>query len=185
MGRRWTWAATLLLGCATIDVDDYEACAIDVAPPSLTVAPGEVVVWEGGPLTEVRDTRVTVGGLDATVVAVEREGCTSCDQCRLDAGCSPCGVCPGDELDPDVRESCFGDPLAGTQGVCADCVERLSFEVPLAAPPGDTSVWIVNAHGTTTVRAVTVSPAEVHTGTTTSDHTGATAGTGGSGASTP
>jgi hypothetical protein len=116
-----------------------------------------VVSWIGTPLTELRDTRITVGGIDAVVVSVVRDDCGTCDACRVDAGCSLCGPCDGAALDPNPREVCFGDPLAGTIGRCADCVETLTFEIPTTVPPGPAAVWVINRNGISPVQEVVVS----------------------------
>lgn len=173
---RWGGIAIGLVGgCATVTIDEFETCEIALSTDAPTAAPGDAVTWTGGPLTEVRDTRVTIGGVPALVLSVEREGCATCDQCRVDAVCSPCGLCTGEELDPDVRTACFGDPFAGTTGSCGQCVERLTFEVPADAPLGEQPVWVVNAHGTSTVGSLTVVAAR-------SGGSGAAGPTGGSGA---
>ena len=137
----------LLAACGVTTIDEYELCSLDaaVAPPA--ALPGATVSVTGGPYTEVRDTRVDVGGVPAEVLDVTRnESCAECDTCRREARCPPCGVCTGDLItDASRRAACFGDGVIA--GVCSACVETMSFVVPEGVA-GQTSVWIVNRAGT-------------------------------------
>ena len=178
---RWFWVTGLAGACTAVTIDEFETCSIELTPVAETVIPGEVVSWVGGPLTEVRDTRVTVGGVDAVVLDVVRSECDGCDACLETAGCTPCGSCDGAELEVAQRVACFGDPFAGTEGECGTCVETLTFEIPVTLLPGPAAVWMVNRHGIARPLEVVISGASGSTG-----HTGDTGGSsaGGSGATT-
>src|SRR5688572_28932502 len=91
-----------LAGCATGTVDVFQTCELEVELLQTTIALGATVDASGGPYTNVRDTRVVIGGVPAEVVSVSRVGCEVCDQCRLDADCAPCGPCFGLELTLDL-----------------------------------------------------------------------------------
>jgi hypothetical protein len=138
-----------LSGCATGTVDVFQTCELEVALLQTTIAHGATVNASGGPYTNVRDTRVLVGGVPAEVVSVSRVDCEVCDQCRLDPDCAPCGPCFGIELTVDAKDDCFGDGLADPPipPACDICVETMSFVVPTGAPVGTTAVYVVNANG--------------------------------------
>ncbi|MEQ1568977.1 MAG: hypothetical protein ABMA64_25285 [Myxococcota bacterium] len=145
----WVLVVGWHAGCGATALDEFEVCSLDLAPSAAAGAPGEEIVLAGGPMSEVRDTRVEVGGHPAVVTAVTREGCDACDSCRLEAECAPCGLCNGIALAPDRRLECFGDPLAdpAVAGLCAACTESLTFQVPADAPVGPTSVLVINENG--------------------------------------
>jgi hypothetical protein len=75
----------------------------------------------------VRDVRIRVGGVDATVVSVARTGCEPCDRCSTEAlRCQECDrVCRG--------ETGYSDPATGVWSEPSACVESASF----VTPPGD------------------------------------------------
>ncbi|MEQ1502662.1 MAG: hypothetical protein ABMB14_10545 [Myxococcota bacterium] len=168
----------VLGGCSSTVVEEFETCQIDLTLTPAEGAPGAEIVATGTPLSEVRDTRVEVGGVAATVSAVVRDGCDTCDSCRSDAGCAPCGLCAGLALEAAARDACFGDPLADppSPSSCDACVESMTFVVP-DAPPGLTTVFVVNRNG----QSLAI-PFEVLPGASTTGDTGATAiGTGDTG----
>jgi hypothetical protein len=138
-----------LVGCATGTVDVFQTCELDLALSPAAAAPGTTVSASGGPYTNVRDTRVSIGGVRAEVTSVERVGCLTCDTCRLDADCAPCGPCFGIELTSEQQDACFGDGLADPPipPACDACVETMAFVVPDGAPVGTTAVYVVNANG--------------------------------------
>ncbi|MBX2799077.1 MAG: hypothetical protein KTR31_15480 [Myxococcales bacterium] len=152
--------ALLGSGCGATAIDVFETCDLDVVLEPAAASPGEQVTAYGGPYSEVRDTRLTVGGVDAVVVSVESrddrgkksvdlsEACDLCAACRLTAGCAPCGACTGVLLDASDRVECFGDTnvVPATEGACDLCVEQVVFEVPEVAP-GEQLVWMVNEFG--------------------------------------
>lgn len=141
-------AAVALSGCANAVIDEFETCALDLVPVASEGAPGDTIVLTGGPMSEVRDTRVEVGGVRAQVVEVTRDGCETCDGCRVDSGCAPCGLCAGIPLATEDRVACFGDPLASpaVPSSCDACLEAMAFVVPdLAA--GFVAVLVINKNG--------------------------------------
>jgi hypothetical protein len=148
-----------LAACGAPSISAIEICALDLSLAASTAAPGDVLTVTGGPLTELRDTIVTVGGIQAEVSEVARsEECSDsivgCDVCRVEAECPPCGFCPLDvdaarAMGAERLETCFGDPLADppVEGSCDLCVETVTFTVPADLPPGPTSVVVFNAEG--------------------------------------
>jgi hypothetical protein len=106
----------------------------------LQAAPGDIVTATGDLFTEVHDTRVIVGEVDAEVHSVERTDCTPCDECEAGAGCQ-CEACP----------ECAGS--------CAPCVQVLTFAVPDLAP-GPALVVILNAWGSSPPLDLVVLPSE-------------------------
>lgn len=126
-------------GCATSSEVLALRCDVDVAdiqPQPSKV--GESVTVTGTPFTSVYDSAVYVDGVRATVTEVERAGCTECDQCRFDYGCTECTDC----------DAC--DRLCET-----GCVETVTFDVP-PVEPGSHGLQLFNAHGQTRVLELTV-----------------------------
>jgi hypothetical protein len=99
---------------------------------------GESVVLTGSPYTSVYDSAVYVGDTRATVTAVDRDGCTTCDSCRAQFGCTECGDC--DVCDRECTVS---------------CVETVTFTVPDVSD-GDQRVQLFNGHGQSHVVELTV-----------------------------
>jgi hypothetical protein len=162
------WILVPLAACQGGAFEEYEICSIDVLSVTpLSAAPGDEVAIVGTPLSEVRDTRIEVAGVRATVTSVVREDCESCDACRADAGCAPCGTCAGIGLEATVRDACFGDPLADppTEGSCAACTENLAFVVP-EVPAGPATVLILNNNGQGQVAGFEVLPSTSDTADT-------------------
>lgn len=159
----------VLAACGGTDaLDIYEVCAIDVTLEPTSGAPGTEISVVGTPLTEVRDTRLLVGGVRATVTSVVRESCDTCDICRVYSSCPPCGICLGlgtglEQAGLD-RVQCFGDPLADPPviGDCAACVETMTFVVP-DVTAGPTSVLIMNRNGQSEAVAFEVLPGATDT----------------------
>lgn len=169
------------VGCSTLTVEVFATCQLDLTLTPAVALPGDTISASGGPYTIVRDTHIQVGGIEAEVVTVVREGCDECDECRELAECAPCGPCFGEELDVETRTSCFGEPLADPPivPVCDACVESLSFVVPPTAPPGPTTVLVVNANGASHLVPFEVLPLPADTSAT--GDTGSTADTSGTG----
>ncbi|MEN9784891.1 MAG: hypothetical protein RLZZ299_155 [Pseudomonadota bacterium] len=120
----------LLAACTTGTSTTTPTCALEapLATPA-EAAPGETVVLVVRPLTQSRDTVVTVGDARAEGVEVARTECAACDTCRDDSGCRTCGpVC------------------AACVEACAPCVETVRFTVP-ALPPGPAVVTVRNGLG--------------------------------------
>jgi hypothetical protein len=171
--------------CATATVDLFETCVLDLELSTDVAAPGTTIVADGGPYTVPRDTQVRIGGVPAEVTDVTRTGCDDCDLCRAEADCAPCGPCFGEQLDPETRVQCLGDPLNDPPipPACDACVESMSFVVPADAPVGKTSLYVVNANGTSALVPFEVLPAttpvdtDTDTDTTTDTDTDATTDT--------
>ena len=158
----------LLAGCGVGLSDVYQQCDLEIVLAPDTAAPGARVVATGGPFSEPYDTTVTVAGLVADDLEIERIDCDTCDECREGAECLSCGTCV----------ACVEE--------CAPCVETLAFSVPTGAPPGATTVAVLNAFGGSDAIPFTVLAAPdtgdtapvdtgMHTGDTAGGHTGDTA----------
>lgn len=122
--------ALLLFACDTTITSTSQSCEVDLI--SLTpaqVVPGDTVTLTAVPLTEAWDTAIRVGGLEAEVLTVTREGCDDCDVCQAEQGCTGC------------KEDC--DACDAT---CDTCVETATFTVP-ALEAGDHAVLLFNANG--------------------------------------
>ncbi len=131
----------ILSGCGSTTLDSFEACTIDLSLDSESAAPGEIVIARGGPQFSAFDTTIRISGTPATVVDVDRSaGCTSCEACRAEFGCLPCGFCP------PCDDAC--QPVIDAEGnAVSGCVETASFEVP-DLPAGPAQVVVVNRFGT-------------------------------------
>jgi len=120
----------LLLGCLPSTISSFPTCDVDlvsVSPAAATV--GEAVTLTATPLTEDWDTAIRVGGIEAPVLGVEREGCSACDSCRSTEACSCTEDC----------DTC--------DALCAEeCVETVTFTVP-DLTPGEYDIVLFNAHG--------------------------------------
>lgn len=115
-----------LLACDDVTVSDPPTCALSAPAASpATAAPGDVVTLTTGPLTEVWDTLLTVGGVRAEVGDVTRAECDDCDTCFTTEGVGACGACDSS---------------------CATCVETVTFTVPSLAA-GTWPVEVANRHG--------------------------------------
>lgn len=136
-----------LAACTTNASSTSPTCALDVPVPTpAEAAPGESVSLLTHPLTEARDTVVTVGDARAEVLDVVRTDCGACDDCRDDSGCRACGpVCP----------ACVE--------ACAPCVERVEVAVPVL-PPGDATVTVRNGLGVSAAGSLHVRVAGADTG---------------------
>jgi hypothetical protein len=147
--RRWWWWCWVALAtaCATGNSDEFETCSVDLSLDRDRGAPAEEITVTADPLTWLLDTSVLVGGVPAAVRDLTRsETCEDCDSCRDEAGCAACGLCAGLPLDASRRTECFGDPLAGSEGSCDQCVQTLTFVVPELAP-GPTTLVVLNGTG--------------------------------------
>jgi hypothetical protein len=115
-----------LTGCGGQLIDSFDACELTAHLAPGIAAPGEVVTLLGGPLTAPYDSLVLVDGVSAEVLEVDRsDGCLDCDTCRSET--LSCGGCPVE---------------------CEDCIETLTFVTP-ELEPGETSLVLTNAYGTT------------------------------------
>jgi hypothetical protein len=170
--------------CTSVTIDSVATCELDAVLDPPAAVHGATVNVSGGPFTIARDTQIEVGGVEAVVAFVTREGCDECDECRDLAECAPCGPCFGEELDAETRVSCFGDALLDppVTPVCDTCVESLAFIVPDNAPTGPTTVLILNANGATPALPFEVIGPPIDTSSTAgTGDTGGTGNTGGTG----
>lgn len=137
--RLLSLGALSLVACSTTDVVTLGTCDVALFPPSVDEArPSEPVTLSGTPLTTDWDTVVYVGGAEATITALDRVGCETCDACRVESLCTECGDC--DDCDR----------------VCAEqCDEFLTFLMPELAP-GRVDVWLINRHGRSDTLQMTV-----------------------------
>lgn len=142
--------ATPLPGCETDEV----AVTYDVCRPlleSLAGAEGPLAggfevtatgTWLALDWEEPRDLAVRVGGVDAAVLDVVREGCDACDACITELTCGECiEACEG--------RAGYGDAEA------SECVESVVFAAPAQAAPGSAALAVVTPRGTATGQSVT------------------------------
>lgn len=131
-----------LTACGTPSDPRIDYCALDGTLDVSTGEPGTEVVFQGGPVTDVQDTLVRVGGESALVANVAREDCTFCDACINEAGCDPCGTA-----------------CSACTELCATCVQSVTFVIP-EVDPGPTTVVIQNLWGSTDPIAFDVLPGQ-------------------------
>ncbi|GEM_PF-2163578 len=114
-----------------------------VLPDTSPVAGGIEAAVEGLWLASeegVRDTVVRVGGNDAKVIEVLRDGCDVCAACSVEAvRCRECeSVCRGTAPWVD------GD---GVEHERQACTERVIFQVPAATAEGRVGISVTSRHG--------------------------------------
>ena len=82
------------------------------------------------PLSEVWDTYLSIDGIESEVIAVNRSGCSSCDECRIEFQCTQCETC----------DAC--------EEVCLEqqCIEELQFITP-ALSTEQVQVRLINKYG--------------------------------------
>lgn len=121
----------LLLACTDAVSLTLPTCTVDLVTLAPTeAAPGDEVVVTASPVTETFDTALTVGGVRADVLSVDRVGCDACDACLDEAECGTCST------DCDACDA-----------LCeAECIETITFVVPELAA-GDATVELFNSHG--------------------------------------
>ncbi len=140
------FSAALLLGCeATTASGPVPSCdhVVDsLTPDSGPVAGGTEVVVSGLFISteSVRDTVVRVGGIQAEVLGMTREGCETCDACTNEA--LLCVTC-----ERECRGLAEFTDGADTLWPASECLETLTFETP-AGSPGPAPVLILNGRGT-------------------------------------
>jgi len=118
------------MGCSTTSVQLAQDCDVrlDVLSPSEGEAGTEVTAGLT-PASTVWDTAVYVGSQRAEVLAVQREDCLACDECRSDNDCSECEDCDACDEQCDV-----------------ECVETVTFKA-IGNEPGTVQVSIYNGYG--------------------------------------
>lgn len=139
-----TWLALLallpLMACDPNHQPILVQCepAFQVEPDLAT--PGEIVAAVGRPVSEIVDTTVRVGGVEAAIVDVDpdSQACRPCEDCRSLVGCTECQRCP----------TCADE--------CLECAPQVLFEVP-DLPAGDHLVTIANRFGTSQPTPLTLS----------------------------
>lgn len=156
MTRLAPLALLMLMACNTTTVATYDDCSVSITPTPAAGLPGDVITLDGGPFSATWDTVVRVGGVDASVTAVTRHDCETCDTCREEADCLACGTC----------ESCTTE--------CAACVQQVTFLLPDVAA-GAQPVVLYNEHGTSGAASVTVLGASSDTDAPTDTDTDAAA----------
>jgi len=90
----------------------------------------------------LRDTRIQVGGAEATVTGVTRgSGCVACDQCILAAlRCAECDrVCRG--------VTGWNDVDTGVWLIPEECTEQVDFTTPAGSEPGAAPIIVTTARG--------------------------------------
>lgn len=133
--------------CSTTTTALADRCDLSASALSPTeAAPGATIAMTAGPLTRTWDTTVLVGGVNASVVELVREGCDTCDSCRTQNDCNACDDC----------DDC--DALCATS-----CVESVRFVVP-ELPAGVHSLQLINGHGSSAGLQLTVLAPPADTG---------------------
>ena len=116
--------------CGTEAVSPSQSCEIVLESPEPAEAEvGSEIQLAAHPMTTLQDTRLLVGGIDATLLSIDRLGCDACDACILETECSPCGDC----------DAC--------DAICeAECSESVRFIVP-EREPGEAEITLYNLYG--------------------------------------
>ena len=127
MYRRFVLIALAATSCVAAPTY-YDQCTVELSTDGASVAPGESLVIEGGPLSERFDTVAVIDEQQSPVLSVTRTDCTLCDACR-EAQCGEyCTACP----------ECTS--------LCDLCSEQLTIEVPELAA-GEYDLVVANRHG--------------------------------------
>ena len=117
-----------LLACNNGGSAFPDTCTLPTPVPESGSHPGESVWIVAAAMTTLNDTIVTVGAVQAELLAVDRAGCDALDTCRSDNACAACADC-------DV---CADD--------AATCIERVRITTPALAP-GAHALSVQNAFG--------------------------------------
>ena len=130
---------------------------LDAVSPNVSpVAGGDLATLSGLWIASevgVRDTVVRVGGQDAEVVAIGREGCDLCAACSTEAvRCREC------------EEVCRGttewEDSSGVVHAAETCMESVTFVVPEASEPGTVEISVTSRHGEASNIWLTYEPAD-------------------------
>ncbi len=137
----------LLMACADTAEIAFPTCTVDLLglEPASARA-GDSVTLTATPLTELQDSALRVGGVEAVVTSIDRSSCEACDTCRGANSCEACGQ-DCDACDAECRDA---------------CVETLVFVVP-EVPAGTHGVVLFNAHGGSEGTSIEVLEATVDT----------------------
>jgi len=146
-------AALCILALGTSCDDDVVTPPLAVCVPVLdSLEPDEGPLGGGTDVTlhglfiateqGVRDTRIQVSGIEATVTDVSRDaGCLACDQCILAAlRCIECErVCRG--------ENGWSDEDTGVWLLPEACTEQVVFTTPEGDDPGPAAIILTTSRG--------------------------------------
>ena len=136
------------LACVTATDADFPTCTVDLLSFEPAAAlPGDSITLTATPLTELQDSSLRVGGVDAAITSVDRTDCETCDSCRTSNGCASCDQ-DCDACDAECRDN---------------CVETLVFTLP-QLDAGSHGVVLFNAHGGSLEARIEVLEAGVDTG---------------------
>ncbi len=136
-----------LAACEEVEVIAFRpGCEVtldDVSPAQSVLAGGGEASIQGLWIASeegVRDTVIRVGGVDAEVLDIVRDGCDVCAACSVEAiRCRECeSVCRGTA------------PFVDADGVEYEvqvCTESVTFTVPAAAEVGEVEISLTSRHG--------------------------------------
>ena len=133
---------TLIFSCAEDEVIEYTSCNVHLQE-EIPLQPNTTQTLYVAPVSNLWDTQVLIDAQQAQIVAVERNTCGACDECRIEADCDTCESCPSCEAlcDPNV------------------CVESISIEVPNLETPY-AQLQIINLYGYSPVYNLNVEASE-------------------------
>ena len=119
--------------CTTDEVEEVNDCGVLLVEEPILESDSENKIY-ASPLSTDWDTTVFLDGESVPVISVQRLGCSSCENCRLENGCDSCGDC----------ENCIMncDPTV--------CVESISIQTPILSS-STVSLQIINQYGHTPV----------------------------------
>ncbi len=135
----------LLVGCeAATSAGPVPACdhVITSFAPQVGPTAGGTEVTVSGTFVATessRDVRVRVGGVEADVLSMSRDGCDTCDACANEA--LICATC-----DRECRGLAVYTDGSGAVWGASECLETLVFSTP-GGPPGPATVLIMNSRG--------------------------------------
>lgn len=119
----------ILSACETTEVTTTTRCDIDIPSVEEPFFFGESTTILAYPMTEKWDTLVEFSGVEAEIIAINKESCEECEECREFNGCTDCDYC----------SSC--------QESCETCIHSVDIIVPSEASE-EAQLVITNSHGT-------------------------------------